>query len=71
MASRRREHQEDARLRVLQIIKSNPQITSRELARKVGISNGSAHYLLISLIDRGFVKLSNIKENSQKKKYRF
>ena len=71
MASRRREHQEDARLRVLQIIKSNPQITSRELARKVGISNGSAHHLLISLIDRGFVKLSNIKENSQKKKYRF
>ena len=71
MASRRKEQQEDAKLRVLQIIKSNPQITSRELARKVGISNGSAHYLLISLIDRGFVKLSNIKENSQKKKYSY
>jgi len=39
MASRRKEHQEDAKLRMLKIISSNPQITSRELAQKVGISN--------------------------------
>ena len=46
-------------------------MTSRELAQKVGISNGSAYYLLISLIDKGFVKLSNFKENSQKIKYSY
>ena len=56
MASRRKEHQEDAKLRVFQIISSNPQITSRELAQKVGISNGSAYYLLVSLIDKEFIK---------------
>ena len=71
MASRRKEHQEDAKLRVFQIINENPQMTSRELAQKVGISNGSAYYLLISLIDKGFVKLSNFKENSQKTKYSY
>ena len=71
MGSRRKEYQEDAKLRVLQIISSNPQMTSRELAKKVGISNGSAYYLLISLIDKGFVKLSNFKENSQKKSYSY
>ena len=71
MASRRKEHQEDAKLRVFQIISNNPQMTSRELAHKVGISNGSAYYLLISLIDKGFVKLSNFKENSQKTKYSY
>ena len=71
MASRRKEHQEDAKLRVFQIISSNPQMTSRELAKKVGISNGSAYYLLTSLIDKGFVKLSNFKENSQKTKYSY
>ena len=43
-------------------------MTSRELAQKVGISNGSAYYLLASLIDKGFIKLSNFKENSQKYK---
>ena len=69
MASRRKEHQEDAKLRVFQIINSNAQMTSREIAQKIGISNGSAYYLLTSLIDKGFVKLSNFKDNSQKTNY--
>ena len=71
MASRRKELQEDAKLRVLQIINNNPQMTSREIAQIVGISNGSAYYLLTSLIDKGFLKLSNFKENSQKIKYSY
>ena len=71
MASRRKEHQEDAKLRVLQIISNNPQMTSREIAQKIGISNGSAYYLLTSLIDKGFVKLLSFKENSQKTKYSY
>ena len=71
MASRRKEQQEDAKLRVLQIISSNSQMTSRELAQKIGISNGSAHYLLISLIDKGFVKFENFKKSSQKTKYSY
>ena len=71
MASRRKEHQEDAKLRVFQMINENPQLTTRELAQKVGISNGSAYYLLISLIDKGFVKLANFKETSEKKKYTY
>ena len=71
MASRRKEHQEDAKFRVFQIINENPQMTTREIAQKVGISNGSAYYLLISLIDMGFIKLSNFKDSSQKIKYSY
>ena len=71
MASRRKEHQEDAKFRVFQIINENPQITTREIAQKVGISNGSTYYLLTSLIDMGFVKLSNFKGSSQKVKYSY
>ena len=71
MASRRKEYQEDAKLRVFRIISEYPQLTSRELAQKVGISNGSAYYLLTSLIDKGYVKLSNFKENPQKIKYSY
>ena len=71
MASRRKEQQEDAKLRVLQIISNNPQMTSRKIAQKVGISNGSAYYLLISLIDKGFVKFANFKESAQKIKYSY
>jgi len=71
MASRRKEHQEDAKMRVFQIINEKPQMTTREIAQKVGISNGSAYYLLTSLIDMGFVKLSNFKNSSQKVKYSY
>ena len=71
MASRRKEHQEDAKVRVFQVINENPQLTTREIAKKVGISNGSAYYLSTSLIDMGFVKLLNFKNSSQKVKYSY
>jgi len=71
MASRRKEFHEDARFRVLAIINENPQITTREIAQKVGISNGSAYYLLTSLIEKGFIKLLNFSKNNQKLKYSY
>ena len=71
MASRRKEHQEDAKFRVFQIINENHQMTTCGIAQKVGISNGSAYYLLTSLIDMGFIKLSNFKDSAQKIKYSY
>ena len=71
MASRRKEHQEDAKFRVFQTINENPQMTTREIAQRVGISNGSTYYLLTSLINMGFIKLSNFKDSSQKIKYSY
>ena len=71
MASRQKEQQEDIRLRVFQLIIENPQLTSREIAQKVRISNGSAYYLLTSLVEKGFIKLSNFKGSSQKLKYSY
>ena len=46
-------------------------MTTREIAQKVGISNGSAYYLLTSLIDKGLVKLENFKKSGQKTKYSY
>ena len=71
MASRRKEHQEDTKLRVMKIINHNPKMTTREIAQKVRISNGSAYYLLTSLIDKGLVKLSNFSQNKQKMRYSY
>ena len=71
MASRRKEYQEDTKLRVFQIISNNPQLTSRELAKKVGISNGSAYYMLLSLVDKGYIKFENFKNSAQKTKYSY
>lgn len=55
----------------MQIINQNPELTSREIAQKVRISNGSAYYILTSLIDKGLVKLSKFTKNSQKIKYSY
>ena len=71
MASRRKELQEDAKLKVMEAINENSQMTSRQIAQMVKISNGSAYYLLISLIDKGLIKLGNFKENSNKRKYSY
>ena len=71
MASRRKDHQEDAKFRVFQIINENPQMSTREIAQKVGISNGSTYYLLTSLINTGLIKLDNFKNSGQKGKYSY
>jgi len=55
----------------LRILTLNPEITSRQIAQQVGISNGSAYYLLISFIDKGYVKLKNFKKNPKKVKYSY
>ena len=69
MASRREEQQEDVRLRVMRLISGNPEISSRQIANKVGISNGSAYYVLTALVEKGFVKLENFKTNPRKGQY--
>ena len=46
-------------------------MTSRQIAQEVRISNGSAYYLLTALIEKGLVKLTNFKDNSQKIKYAY
>ena len=71
MASRREEQQEDVRLRVMRLISSNPEMSSRQIADKVGISNGSAYYALTALVEKGFVKLDNFKKNPRKGQYAY
>ena len=69
MASQREEKQEEVRLRVMRLISSDAEVSSRKVADAVGISNGSAYYILAALVDKGFVKLSNFKKNSRKGSY--
>jgi EPS-associated MarR family transcriptional regulator len=71
MASRREEQQESARLRILRLLGENPEISTRALADAVGISNGSAYYVLRALIEKGFVKLENFTNNSRKGQYKY
>ena len=69
MASRREENQEDVLLRVMRLLDENPRMSSRQIADKVGIANGSAYYVLTALIEKGFVKLENFKNSQRKGRY--
>ena len=69
MASQREQKQEEVRLRVMRLISSNSEVSSRQVADAVGISNGSAYYILTALVDKGFVKLCNFKKNPRKGSY--
>jgi len=69
MASRREEKQSETRLHVMRLLAENPEISTRQIAATVGISNGSAYYVLKALVDKGFVKLDNFKKNPSKGQY--
>ena len=71
MASRREQRQEDVRLRVMRLIDENSKMSSRQIADKVGIANGSAYYVLTALVEKGFVKLGNFKNNPRKGQYAY
>ena len=71
MASRREEQQAAIRLKVMRLISVNPEMSTRRVADEVGISNGSAYYVLTALVGKGFVKLSNFKNNPRKGHYAY
>ena len=71
MASRRGEQQSEIRLKVMRLISDNPELSTRQVADEVGISNGSAYYVLTALVEKGFVKLGNFKTSPRKGQYAY
>ena len=69
MASRRDQRQQETHFKVMQLVDADPSISTREIANKVGISNGSAYYCVTALIDKGFVKLKNFTQSKTKANY--
>lgn len=71
MASRREEQQAEVRLKVMRLISQTPEVSTRQVAEDVGISNGSAYYVLTALVEKGLVKLGNFKNNPRKGQYAY
>ena len=53
----------------MRLLDENPSISTREIARRVGISNGAAYYCVTALVDKGFVKLKNFARSQTKSNY--
>jgi EPS-associated MarR family transcriptional regulator len=71
MAGQRSKVQEDVRFRVLRLLHDNPELSQRDLADAVSISNGSAHYLLGALVEKGLIKLGNFTAAQDKRRYAY
>ena len=53
----------------MRLLGEEPSISTREVARRVGISNGAAYYCITALIEKGFVKLKNFARSKTKGNY--
>ena len=71
MASRRDELQEDMRLCVMRMLSEDPNLSIRQIADAVGVSNGAVCYRLNALIEKGHVKLGNFKSSARKGQYAY
>ena len=69
MASQREKQQQETHFRVMRLLDDDPSISTREIAQKVGISNGAAYYCVTALVEKGFVKLKNFSQSKTKANY--
>ena len=69
MASQRGKQRHEAHFLVMRLLDADPSISTREIAQKVGISNGAAYYCVTALVDKGFVKLKNFTQSKTKANY--
>jgi EPS-associated MarR family transcriptional regulator len=56
-------------LPVLRLLDARPRLTQRQMARELGVSLGKAHYCLSALLGKGFVKVQNFRNSTNKRGY--
>jgi EPS-associated MarR family transcriptional regulator len=71
MTGNQRSLREDAQFRILRLLHNNPEMSQRELAKGVGISSGSVHYVIGALVEKGLIKLSNFTSSEDKRRYAY
>ncbi len=62
---------EQAQLRILKIIETEPEISQRQLAEALGVSLGKTNYLIKALLEKGHIKAGNFMRAENKFKYAY
>jgi EPS-associated MarR family transcriptional regulator len=57
---------EDTHFRVLKLLEANPHLSQREVADLLGVSLGKSNYLLNALVEKGLVKIGNLRRGGDK-----
>ena len=69
MNSKSKTQHPDTHFKVMDLIHKQPDISQRQLAKSAGISLGSMHFCLKALVQKGWVKAGNFKNNPDKSVY--
>ena len=62
---------DETQYKLLKIVETNPEISQRKLASKMGISLGKANYCLKAVVERGLVKARNFYNSENKRGYAY
>ena len=57
---------EQVHFQILRAIEENPEISQRDLARQLGVSNGKVNYLIAALVEKGLLKMAHFGRNGDK-----
>lgn len=60
-----------ASLELLRLLEEEPELSQRELSRRMGVSLGKTHYVLRALLDMGWVKVRNFRASDSKLGYAY
>jgi EPS-associated MarR family transcriptional regulator len=56
---------------LLKTLEDNPDLSQRDLAKKLGISLGKVNYCLNALVEKGSVKINNFRNSNNKIAYAY
>jgi len=62
---------DELRFQLLRVLTDNPDLSQRELAKRLGLSLGKTNYCLRALIDKGLVKVNNFRTSRNKLAYAY
>lgn len=71
MIARNSDANEDLRFRVLRVLRENPNMSHRDIARAIGVSAGGVNYCVNALIQKGMIKVNNFKDSDNKLRYAY
>lgn len=60
---------EEAHLRVLRLLEAEPELSQRELAKRLGVSLGKANYCIRALLQQGHIKARNFGNSRNRRAY--
>lgn len=62
---------DEIRHKIFKAIEENPEVSQRELANLLGVSLGKTNFCLQALMEKGWIKMQNFKNNKNKLAYAY